>query len=181
MGIDKLKIISPISSFVIIFLLSSCWTTSSNQGKENGNFIPIIVEAIHPILPIVTIAGVYYKEQKEWPHNLDEIFDLAKNKQEPLNIEKFQSLEVTKNSEGNFLVLYELNSYLTKSGLVKNMKGRFEIKAPRSDSISANVTIEKANVIIKNAENSKIVESKLIKNLQLDMDWVKQSTKLNHD
>jgi hypothetical protein len=175
--IDKFKILILLSPLVIIFLLSSCWTTSSNQGKDNSNSISIIVEAIQPILPIVTIAGVYYKEQKEWPHNLDEIFDLAKNEQEPLNIEKFRSLEVTKNSKGNFLVLFELNSYLTKSGLVKNMKGRFEIGMPQSDSISANVTIEKANVEIKNAENSKIVETKLIKNMQLDMDWAKQPTK----
>ena len=178
MGIDKLKIISPISSFVIIFLLSSCWTTSSNQGKENGNFIPIIVEAIHPILPIVTIAGVYYKEQKEWPHNLDEIFDLAKNKQEPLNIEKFQSLEVTKNSKGNFLVLFELNSYLTKSGLVKNMKGRFEIETPQSDSISADIIIEKAYCEIKQTDDVKVVETKIFKNMQLDMDLAKRTTKL---
>jgi hypothetical protein len=91
--IGKFKILILLSPLVIIFLLSSCWTTSSNQGKDNSNYISIIVEAIQPILLIVTIAGVYYKEQKEWPHNLDEIFDLAKNEQEPLILKNFNLLK----------------------------------------------------------------------------------------
>jgi hypothetical protein len=58
------------------------------------------------------------------------------------------------------------------------MKGRFEIETPQSDSIFADIIIEKAYCEIKQTDDGKVVETKIFKNMQLDMDLAKRTTKL---